>query len=571
MHGFTSAYQQALEQLTAPGAPFEVTRVDQAAGSVAAFKNAAPSLRDYLNGGRQHGDKTLVQYPGQEWSYAAFFRAVDRLSHWLLNEHGIERGEPVAIAMRNRPEWLIAFVAIINSGALAVPLNSWGRAQELDQGLKDSDAKLVICDAQRLAFVRETDINIPALVVEPTEPDAASEDLAEILDQEGPVPGELPAIDGSDPALLLFTSGTSGRPKGVLLTHSNCCQAVMNLEFVGASTYLTNQEAMGRHLASPVPPKTLLAVPLFHVSGLFSQFIINLHHGRGLYIMYKWDAAEALRLVREQQVTVLMGAPTMMLDLLGHPDFEVTDAANLTNVSSGGAATPEKLFELYREKTGAALSGGGWGMTETMGTGAAFTGFYYEQRPGASGFPSPIMEFSFRDELGAEVPNGQPGEIHVRSSAAIQGYFSGEGAGQNFVDGWLATGDIGYLSDEGLLYVCGRVKDMIIRGGENIYPSEIEACLLTLPGCLEAAVVGLPHDTWGEEVAAVIRVSGDASLDSSVVQSHCRERLAAYKVPAQVVFTDEPLPRNALRKLLKPQIRERYWPASANAPDTAHR
>ncbi len=489
----------------------------------------------------------------------------------MLNEHGIKRGEPVAIAMRNRPEWLIAFVAIINSGALAVPLNSWGRAQELEQGLKDSDAKLVICDAQRLAFVRETDTNIPAVVVEPSQPNAASEDLADILDQEGPVPGELPAIDGSDPALLLFTSGTSGRPKGVLLTHSNCCQAVMNLEFVGASTYLTNQEAMGKHLASPVPPKTLLAVPLFHVSGLFSQFIINLHHGRGLYIMYKWDAAEALRLVREQQVTVLMGAPTMMLDLLGHPDFEVTDAANLTNVSSGGAATPEKLFELYREKTGAALSGGGWGMTETMGTGAAFTGFYYEQRPGASGFPSPIMEFSFRDELGAEVPNGQPGEIHVRSSAAIQGYFSGEGAGQNFVDGWLATGDIGYLSDEGLLYVCGRVKDMIIRGGENIYPSEIEACLLTLPGCLEAAVVGLPHDTWGEEVAAVIRVSGDASLDSSVVQSHCRERLAAYKVPAQVVFTDEPLPRNALRKLLKPQIRERYWPASANAPDTAHK
>ena len=560
MSPFTSSYQQALQQLTAPGAPFELTRVERYGATVPAFKNAAANLREYLDGGRRFSDALLVQYPGQEWRYDAFFRAVDRLTQWLLVEHKVVPGAPIAIAMRNRPEWLIAFVAIINSGAVAVPLNSWGREQELQQGLDDSEATLVICDAQRLAFVRAGGNTLPALVVEPKAGDASAQELATIITAEPETLEPLPPLQEADPALLLFTSGTSGRPKGVRLSHSNCCQALMNLEFVGASTYLTNQESMGRHLASPIPPKTLLAVPLFHVSGLFSQFIVNLHHGRSLYIMYKWDAEEALRLVREEQITVLMGAPTMMLDLLDSPDFTPEDAANLSNVSSGGAATPQKLFDLYRNKAGAALSGGGWGMTETMGTGAAFTGYYYEQRPGASGFPSPIMEFSFRDENGEDVPPGLPGEIHVRSSAAIQAYHTGDDATAPFDDGWLATGDVGYLSDEGLLYICGRVKDMIIRGGENIYPSEIEACLLTLPGCLEAAVVGLPNDTWGEEVAAVLRLSSDTSIGVAEVQAHCRERLAAYKVPAHVTFAATPLPRNALRKLLKPAIVQQYWP-----------
>jgi len=560
MSPFTSSYQQALQQLTAPGAPFELTRVARYGATVPAFKNAAANLREYLDGGRRFSDALLVQYPGQEWRYDAFFRAVDRLTQWLLVEHKVVPGAPIAIAMRNRPEWLIAFVAIINSGAVAVPLNSWGREQELQQGLDDSEATLVICDAQRLAFVRAGGNTLPALVVEPKAGDASAQEFATIITAEPETLEPLPPLQEADPALLLFTSGTSGWPKGVRLSHSNCCQALMNLEFVGASTYLTNQESMGRHLASPIPPKTLLAVPLFHVSGLFSQFIVNLHHGRSLYIMYKWDAEEALRLVREEQITVLMGAPTMMLDLLDSPDFTPEDATNLSNVSSGGAATPQKLFDLYSNKAGAALSGGGWGMTETMGTGAAFTGYYYEQRPGASGFPSPIMEFSFRDENGEDVPPGLPGEIHVRSSAAIQAYHTGDDATAPFDDGWLATGDVGYLSDEGLLYICGRVKDMIIRGGENIYPSEIEACLLTLPGCLEAAVVGLPNDTWGEEVAAVLRLSSDTSIGVAEVQAHCRERLAAYKVPAHVTFAATPLPRNALRKLLKPAIVQQYWP-----------
>lgn len=557
---FTQPHHDVVAQLTGPGAPFEIVSHDLGGIPVKAFKNAPTRLPDYLSGGRRHGDALLMQYQGERWSFNDFFSAVDRLSDWLRAEARIEASTPVAIAMRNRPEWLIAFVAIVNAGGIAVPLNSWGRASELNQGLTDSKARLLICDEPRLAYARESQNTLAALVVDQESGNANAESFLHVITREWEHALDPVAVEPEDPAILMFTSGTSGRPKGVLLNHFNCCQSLMNLEFVGAATYMTNQDAMNQQLASPVTPKTLLAVPLFHISGLFSQFIVNLHHGRSLYLMYKWDAIEALTLIREEQITVLMGAPIMMMDVLSNPDFKPEDAKNLSNVSSGGAATPEALSALYRDKAGTAFAGGGWGMTETLGTGAAFTGYFYQHRPQAAGFPSPIMEFSFRDENGEPVAPGMPGEICVRSAAAIQGYHTGAEAEAHFPDGWFATGDVGYIDSEGLLYICGRVKDMIIRGGENIYPSEIEACLMALPECLEAAIVGVPHPTWGEEVAAVVRVVRASDRDAKFVIEHCQQHLAAFKVPAHVSFTEEALPRNALRKLLKPAIRERYFP-----------
>ena len=558
MSDFTKPYFDAVAQLTAPAAPFEVETVKVAGVPLRAFKNAESSLGAFLAAGRNHDANLFLQYQGEDWTYGEFYKAVDQACDWLVNQAQIQKGDPVAIAMRNRPEWLVAFVATVTIGAVAVPLNSWGKAQELIQGLEDSKAKLVFCDSDRLAFIRELNAKLPAVVVNECEgPQDTS--LSEI--RQRPVPSEplIADVDRHAPAILMFTSGTSGRPKGALLSHFNCCQALMNVEFIGAGTYMTNMEEMNKQLASPTLPKTLLAVPLFHISGLLSQALINLRHGRALHIMYKWSIQEALRIVKEEQITVLMGAPVMLLELLKNQAFSDGHAAHLTNVSAGGAATPELLAELYATKTGTAMSGGGWGMTETMGSGAAFTGRYFTERPSASGFPSPIVEFSFRDENGKEVPSGEPGEIWVRSSAAIQGYFSGGTESDKPIDGWMGTGDIGYISGEGLLYICGRVKDMIIRGGENIYPSEIEACLLEYPGCEEVAVVGIEHDTWGEEVGAVIKLQESVVADADGIKSFCKAVLAGYKVPEHVVFTDEPLARNTLRKLLKTAIKERYF------------
>ena len=558
MSDYTTPYFDAVAQLTAPTAPFEVETVDVAGVPLKAFKNAERSLGAFLAAGRNHDGNLFLQYQGDDWTYGAFFKAVDQTCDWLVNEAQIQKGDPIAIAMRNRPEWLVAFVATVTIGAVAVPLNSWGKAQELTQGLEDSEATLVFCDSDRLAFIRELNAELPAVVVDKSD-DPRDTLLKEI--RQRPVPSEplLAEVDRHDPAILMFTSGTSGRPKGALLSHFNCCQALMNVEFIGAGTYMTNMEEMNKQLASPTLPKTLLAVPLFHISGLLSQALINLRHGRALYMMYKWDIQEALRIVKEEQITVLMGAPVMLLELLKNQAFSDEHAAHLTNVSAGGAATPELLSELYATKTGTAMSGGGWGMTETMGSGAAFTGRYFAERPTASGFPSPIVEFSFRDENGDEVPSSEAGEIWVRSSAAIQGYFSGGKESDKPIDGWMGTGDIGYISDEGFLYICGRVKDMIIRGGENIYPSEIEACLLDYPGCEEVAVVGIEHDTWGEEVGVVMKLQASATADADAIKSFCKAELAGYKVPEHVVFTDEPLARNALKKLLKAAIKERYF------------
>ncbi len=558
MTDFTQPHHSAVQQLTSPGAPFEVTTREVGGFALKCYKNAMPNLRVFLDGGRQFGDAPFVQYPGQAWTFAEFFTAVDALAGFLHSTVGIAKGDRVAIAMRNRPEWLIAFTASISVGAVVVPLNSWGKGEELDQGLGDSNAKLLIGDSQRFNYVRSVNNPLPALLVDGEPGDAPEFTWDEALACTDTAPET--AIESDDPAMLLFTSGTSGRPKAASFTHFNCCQALMNVEFIGAATYMTNTDAMNRQLGSGVPPKTLLAVPLFHISGLFSQFAVNIKHGRGLYIMYKWDAAEALRLIREEGITVLMGAPAMMLELLTRPDITPEDLRNIANISAGGAATPDVLHSLYRDKANATLGGAGWGMTETGGTGAAFTGRYMHDRPGSSGFPSPIMEFSFRDEEGHEVDAGAPGELWVRSSAAVQDYF-GHGSGNgDFVDGWFKTGDIGYINDEGLLYLCGRAKDMIIRGGENVYPAEIEAILLEYPGCIEAGVVGIPSEHWGEEVAAVVRFDAAEPPSSEALREHCAAHLAGFKVPVKFAFANEPLPRNAVQKLLKVAIRENYFP-----------
>ncbi|GEM_PF-148262 len=567
MNEHTHAHFQVVRQLTAPGAPFEIE--ERVIGGVAfkAYRHCAPDLRTLMAAGRQHGDRVFVQYPGYSLSYTEFWQQVDALAAALQHHYKIAQGSSVAIAMRNRPEWLVAFTAIIQIGAVVVPLNSWGKGDELVQGLTDSEAELLIADAQRLQYVRHTGHAQPTIVVEPDgTSDGACDDACDdnsadwqqiINTYLGQAP-EQPPIAPTDPAILLFTSGTSGRPKGALFNHFNCCQSLMNVEFIGASTYMTNHTAQDALLAEGTPPKTLLAVPLFHISGLFSQFIINLRHGRGLYIMYKWDANEALRLLREEGITVLMGAPAMLLELLSLEDFSPEDAAKVANISAGGAGTPDILHGLYLSQTPRALPGAGWGMTETGGTGAAFTGRYAVDYPGASGFPSPIVEFSFHREDGGLAEAGEPGEVWIKSSAAIQCYRTG-GSPDDVEDGWLKTGDVGYLSDAGLLYLCGRVKDMVIRGGENIYPAEVEACLLEFPGCVEAAVVGLPSQRWGEELAAVIRLRNDASATAEAIRSHCGEHLAGFKVPEHIVFADEPLARNAVNKLLKAEIRQTYF------------
>ena len=567
MPASSATYHSAVSQLTSTGAPFEI--IDSVANGTAfkAYKNAAQSLLAVVNEGRQFDTAPFVTYQGKTLSFADFFAQVDRLRSLLIVQQQIQKGEKIAIAMRNCPEWMIAFVAILGCGAVAVPLNSWGREEELSQGLDDSEAKLVICDWPRYQFIEHKLPAISAIVVEPKGDCAPGASLWQLDDSTNSSAPEVTS-NPEDPAIMLFTSGTSGRPKGVLFDHYSACQALFNIEFIGAATYMTNIEAMTKQMASAVPAKTLLSVPLFHISGLYSQFLVNLKYGRAIHLMYKWDVDEAYRLIKDEGITVLMGAPTMLLDLLQHPDIDKLDLSPISNISAGGAATPSALADLYQRKLPNSMPGAGWGLTETGGTGAAFTGLLMRQFPGTAGFLSPIIESSFRDEAGQPVADGEPGEIWIKSPTCIQSYVSGDGSGDDFSDSWFKTGDVGYLNADGILVICDRVKDMIIRGGENIYPAEIENCLLSLDGCQEAAVFGIPSDRFGEEVAATIVCSGEISLTSADIQAHCSKHLAAFKVPQHIYISAQTLPRNATKKPLKQQIKQQFIDRQAANADS---
>jgi acyl-CoA synthetase (AMP-forming)/AMP-acid ligase II len=557
MSTITAQHNAVVAQLTGPGAPFETHRIDMGGHSVLAYKNAVGTLADVINEGRQHGNKLFLQYNGQDWSFDQFFTQVDQFAGLLQHHYGIAQGDRVAIAMRNRPEWLAAFCAVINIGAVAVPLNSWGKSEELHHGLDKSHAKVVICDQQRCDYIAPAKVGVKALLVDPaTHNDEYTESLADL--PPASAPNDV-VISPSDEAILMFTSGTSGLPKGALFTHFNCAQALFNIEFIGAATYMTHQEKMGMFMAKN-PVKTLFAVPLFHISGLFSQSIMTLKGGRSLYMMYKWDADEAIRAIREERVTVLMGAPTMMLDILQHPEIDDLDLSNISNISAGGAGTPKKLIQLYQKHLSDCLPGAGWGLTETAGTGAAFTGDGFRDNPTSSGFISPILEVSIRDENGVEGPQDKEGEIYIRSAACVQGYCCGSSP-EDFVDGWFKTGDIGYVDENNLLYLCDRAKDMIIRGGENIYPAEVENCLIAHPDVHEAAVLGISDDTYGEIPVAVVVAKPGRSIDGEALKAFCTEHLAGFKVPTKFVVSAELMPRNPTKKLLKRQIKAAFFPA----------
>ncbi len=549
-------HNAVVAQLTSPGAPFETHRIEMNGVTVLAYKNAVGTLADIISQGRQHGDKVYLQYCGDTWSFDRFFACADQMAGILQQHYHIKKGDRVAIAMRNRPEWIAAFCAVINIGAVAVPLNSWGKAEELHHGLGASQAKVVICDQQRYDFIAPATYGVNALLVDKLSTvDSHTHRLADFPET---LLAESISITPQDDAILMFTSGTSGLPKGALFKHFNCVQALFNIEFIGAGTFMTHQEVMSAFMAKN-PVKTLFAVPLFHISGLFSQGIMSLKGGRSLFMMYKWDADEAMRAIREEGITVLMGAPTMMLEVLQHSETQQTDLSNISNISAAGSGTPGKLKSLYDQHLPHSLAGAGWGLTESAGTGAAFTGDVFRQHPTASGFLSPILDISVRDEEGHELPAGSTGELYIRSASCIQGYCSGSGGDDDFIDGWFKTGDIGYVDDNNLLYLCDRAKDMIIRGGENIYPVEVENVLITHPDIEEAAVVGLTDETYGEIPAAVVVLKSNQPIDQEAIMAFCEEHLASFKVPRKIVISDSPLPRNPTKKLLKRQIKQMFF------------
>jgi acyl-CoA synthetase (AMP-forming)/AMP-acid ligase II len=558
-----AAYDQAIAQLTAAGGPFETARRCINGIDYSVYVNAPANLREVFESGAAHGDREFLVYEGEHWSFKAMQEQAAAIAQSLVDRCAICPGDRVAIAMRNYPEWMSSYIAITSIGAVVVPLNSWGQARELEFALSDAQARVVFCDQQRLDLIadRLDELSLDAVVARPgTEPlPQRAIGLDEfIADSRG---AAMPAadIDPEDLAMILYTSGTTGAPKGAVSTHRALCQAISSFECAAMASAMINPEAIGAMMNSGHEPTQLLAVPLFHVSGCHAVFLTGYRGGRRVVMMYKWDPEEALRLIESERVTICSAAPAMLMQLLESPAFEGSDTSSLFSIGAGGAATPPRASRLIQEKVPDNYAGTGWGLTETNAVGTSFTGKPFTNKPGSAGFIHPTVEISVRDEEGNERPQGEPGELWVKSATLVSEYWNRPDANaKDFKDGWFNSGDVGCFDEDGYLFLSDRAKDMVIRGGENIYPAEIEATLHDHPAIQEVAAFGVDDDVMGEELAVAVLPRSGSELSEEQVRSYAGERLAGFKVPRYVLLRDEPLPRNASGKVLKKELKAAF-------------
>jgi len=561
----TRFVQEIDELLCSPGERFEMEVVDIRGRPTRVWKHAPRSLGDLLDRGTAlGGERDFLVLDGERLSHREHRDRALRLADALVDEFGVRPGDRVAIAMRNVPEWSIAFFAAAYAGAIAVALNAFWNGAELAFGMEDATPKVLIADGERVerlldhtdalervALVgthlddRKTDTPLPDRIVE----------FEALLDR----PARRPDVDvePDDLATILYTSGTTSHPKGVLGTHRNICTNVLSMEFV------TARGMMRGGLEPPLPPMppavTLMPVPLFHATGLHSNLAAQGWFGGTLVLMRRWDPEVALDLIEQERVTGVSGVPTMAWELVNSPSARTRDLSSLRSLAGGGAAAPPELVRRIEAVLPSTGTGTGYGMTETSSLAASIGGVDYRERPTSVGVPVPVLDVRIVDEQGRDVEPGGVGEIWMAGVPVVVGYWKRpEATEETFGGGWLKSGDLARIDDEGFLYIVDRAKDMVIRGGENISSLEVEAVLFDHPAVTEAAVFAVPHDTLGEEVGAVVRLADGASATPDELRTHVAERLAPFKVPAHVWLTDEPFPLGPTGKIQKRELKAAY-------------
>jgi long-chain acyl-CoA synthetase len=548
-------------EILGPGGLFELEDREVDGAIYRAYKHAPRTSIDIIQNARAHDDAEWIVYEGRRYSFKQFFEEVDACAA-ALQLGGIKPGDRVAIAMRNNPEWMIAFAAATLAGAVVVPINSWGKTEELSHAIKDSGSRVLVCDAPRLSLLdvalHQLDIDVVAVTCgEPPTGERVREWDKFIASGRGQ-DYQVVDPDPLDLCLILYTSGSTGYPKGVAHRHIGVTQSVFNMIYLGflvMSLEGARQLKGGATLESP-----LLTVPLFHATGLLSGFHMPLMTKQKVVMMYKWDTIKALKLIQAEKVTSLSSVPAIVQDLLAHPEFDAYDTSSLIRVAGAGAATPTGLPELIKEKCGNPSRSAGYGMTETLAVCGTMSGCIYDLKPEASGLVAPIMELRTVDAHGKVLPPGEAGEIEMYGITCTPGYWEKpEANAAIFSDGrWMKSGDVGYVDEEGFIHITGRIKEIVIRGGENIYPGEIESIVYELDEVHECVVFGVPDAAMGEEMVMVVYPTPGQSLEEQALRNYLGQRLAGYKVPRTIRFANEPLPRNASEKLHKLKVKEAY-------------
>jgi long-chain acyl-CoA synthetase len=554
--------EEAIAALTAAG-PLELT-LDRSQGEppMRVYRNAPASLREVLQGTLAHGDRTFLIYEDETLTYREHHGRVAALAQRMLDA-GVAKGDRVAIGMRNYPEWSLSWWACQAIGAIAVALNAWWTGPELAFALRDASPSALLIDGERLervaSLLPDLDLRL-VLVARRGGAGAGGEDFADAI--ATPLP-ELPAaeVGPGDLATILYTSGTTGNPKGAMATHRNHVTNLMNTMLGGAVA----RAVAGLPAPDPNAPQpgALQTFPFFHIGGL-SGLYIGAATGSRLALMYKWTPHEGVRLVETYGLTSVAGVPIVVRQLLETARASGASMDSLIGVASGGAPVPPDLIRRIGEQFQARASpGNGYGLTETTSAVIANGGPDYLAHPDSVGRPAVTADARVVGEDGRDLGVGEIGEIWIRGPNVIPGYWRNpEATEAAFGGGWFRTGDLGLRDEAGLYYVVDRMKDVIIRGGENVYCAEVEAALLEHPRVRDAAVVGLPHQDYGEEVAAVIQVTASDLADPGAaddIRESLADRLARFKIPTAIKLTEGELPRTATGKILKRELRSRYF------------
>ncbi|MEC8920947.1 MAG: class I adenylate-forming enzyme family protein, partial [Actinomycetota bacterium] len=567
--------------LTAPGAPFAWSVTDVRGVPTRTYDAAPPNMAQVWAGSIVHGDADYIVYEDERISYAEAHKAVDALAAHL-SDVGVGHGDRVALALRNYPEWALAYWATVRLGAVVIGMNAWWTGPELEFGLADSTPKVMVCDAERLDRVMPhldglrssgslhlVGVRLPD---ETRLPDDAVrwEDALTSATEHGPVPE--PAIDPDDDLCVFYTSGTTGHPKGAVLTHRGATSNLFNLGFW--QVMAASAEARAVAAGEPPPgsekeagesyPGSILAVPLFHVTGCNCCLHPITAVGGRLTLMHRWDPEVALELIERERPASLTGVPTMTRELLNSPDFERRDTSSLSHLGGGGAPVQPDLVHKIEDRLNGRPSTG-YGLTEVNGVITINVGHFFMAKPASAGSPCPIMETRIVAEDGTDQGPGEHGELWVRGGNVFRGYLNRpEANAEALTDGWFHTGDIGYLDDDGFLFLVDRAKDMVLRSGENVYSAEVEAAIYEHPAVAEAAVFAVPDERHGEAVGAAIVLLPETECSAEELRDHTRRLIAVFKVPEHLWFLDEALPTNANGKFVKRDLQDRLVGTPSN-------
>jgi len=561
------SYDEINARLCERGQPFELETREIRGVPTRTWKQAPGLLRDILvRSGDAFDGRDLFRLESERLTHDEHRAKVASLAVSMLDELGVRKGDRVAIAMRNYPEWSIAFWAATAIGAVATPLNAFWNGAELAFGVRDSGATVVVVDGERLErlapHVGEFDgVHLIGTRLDDRKGDdglPATRDLDTLTSRATTLP-EI-AIEPDDPATIFYTSGTTGLPKGVLGTHRNICSNLVALSFTRARQAIRDDV---KRAAPSSPPVSLMAVPLFHATGCHSVLVSAVAFGATIVFMRRWDPEVALDLMEEHGVTTLSGVPAMVWDILNSPSLAKHDLSTVRSVGAGGAAAPPELLRRLQASLPDRGASVGYGLTETSSITTFVGGRDYDERPGSVGVPIPVCELRFVDGDGHNVPAGDPGEIWIKGPNVVPGYWNRpDETAATFTDGWLHSGDIGRVDEDGFVYIVDRAKDIIIRGGENVSSLEVEAALYQHADVLEVAVFAVPHQTLGEEVGAAVRLREQGAVSADDLRQHAAALLAPFKVPTRIWLVNDPFPRNPAGKLLKRELQARLVEAA---------